>query len=256
MSILDAAMADGKLDPNEMAGVRANLAQYLKEGYNANEGRSLYQLVSDAGASLMTDTYTVLWSKVRDGEITAEEAAQLVEGNDANQIARLYDKLNAKGLTVKGDVAGTLYNTLSSQGMEQLKGLGVEPEFLTMNSADRQRYFETLIKGKNPSESLDLIKGKIIDLNYNKQMLQNYLNRTTNPVQRQQAQVMLDVINDLLDRSRYAEERAKKKIEEEKNKNKPKTPETYVDNVGIVRYVDNGMPVRDEDGNIVRADRG
>jgi hypothetical protein len=135
MAILDTAMADGKLDATELTGVRANLAQYLKSGYNIAANKSLYDLVNDAGNKLTTETYKVLWSKVKDGEITAEEAADLVATASTNEIARLYDKLSSTGLLVTGDVAGTLKGAMGvAEDRKFIDLIKAVPELASLHS--------------------------------------------------------------------------------------------------------------------------
>jgi hypothetical protein len=174
MAILDTAMADGTLDPNELAGVRVNLAQYLKSGYSVNDGKSLYDLVRDAGNSLTTDTYRVLWSKVKDGEITAEEAADLAGTNSINEISRLYDKLNAKGLIVTGDVAGTLSPAIEANIRTKLKDSGVNPDLAFITPDKQEEYLNTLV---NPNQYLTSWSNLIRlqqELDRNKGIIANY----------------------------------------------------------------------------------
>jgi hypothetical protein len=157
-SVLDVAMADGKLDATEMKDVRDKLQSYLKDGFNLNAGKSLYKLVQGMGDTVIENDFKNLWNAVKDGTLTEQEAVAVISEDSTGSITnKLYDLLNAKGLTVGEGVSGRLRGRETERVVKELQALGVDPNLLGMNVLDRQSYANNLIRGKSTAESLDII---------------------------------------------------------------------------------------------------
>ena len=131
-SILDGVMADGQLSAEEMQEVRTKLAGFLQSGYKLESNKSLFDMVRGIGQNLVSANYATLWEKVRDGTLTADEAAGVVAGDTAgsNLSAKLYDLLNSKGLTVAGDVKGILATGIRDRTTKAIADLVVDPALI------------------------------------------------------------------------------------------------------------------------------
>lgn len=102
-SVLDVAMADGKLDPTEMADIRNKLQGYLKSGFNLNAGKSLYGLVQGMGNTVIENNFKSLWDAVKDGTLTEQEAVDIISKDSTGSITgKLYDVLQSKDITIEG----------------------------------------------------------------------------------------------------------------------------------------------------------
>lgn len=183
LSVLDGAMADGKVDAAELAGVRAKLAGFLQSGYRIEDNKSLFDMVKDVGSSLTANTVGVLWGLVKDGVVSAEDAAQIVELKETDQISRLYDKLNAQGLTVEGGVRERLESNLTERAKltmnDQLSKRGVNVAALNQGQANLEQYLKGLGKGFVSRATLDKLSTEFNRLSNEEKILTQAANEAT-----------------------------------------------------------------------------
>ena len=153
LNVLDGAMADGRVDAAELAGVRDKLAGFLQSGYRIEDNKSLFDMVKDVGNSLTANTVGVLWNLVKDGVVSADDAAQIVELKETDQISRLYDKLGAKGLTVEGGVQERIGSTLVNKMEQDIGQFGFDKTALELDRAGKFKFREEQLKSaKTPEE--------------------------------------------------------------------------------------------------------
>ena len=183
LSVLDGVMADGKVDAAELAGVRAKLAGFLQSGYRIEDNKSLFDMVKDVGSSLTANTVGVLWGLVKDGVVSAEDAAQIVELKETDQISRLYDKLNAQGLTVEGGVRERLESNLTERAKltmnDQLSKRGVNVAALNQGQANLEQYLKGLGKGFVSRAILDKLSTEFNRLSNEEKILTQAANEAT-----------------------------------------------------------------------------